>query len=254
MTANSYSRDIALESVINFRDLGGYRTHSGKTVVWRRLFRSGDLNRMTGTDFTAFKQQLGVVSVIDLRSRLEVNKQGAGPLSGSGIKYYNISFIPDGGDKGANELRYKNFTSMGEFYLDLMQHQEFGGRIVEALELIALAENHPLVFHCAVGKDRTGILAAVLLNILGVPDDDVIEDYALSAQPMKKVLEEFKNGPHPGPTPDEALPDYFWEASRESMALFLSTLKREYGSIQEYLLKKGASSSLVPRLEKALLE
>jgi protein-tyrosine phosphatase len=186
MTANSYSRHIALDSVINFRDLGGYRTHSGKTVVWRRLFRSGELNRMTGTDFAAFKQQLGVVSVIDLRSRLEVDKQGTSLLTGSGIKYYNISFIPDGGDKGANEVRYKNFTNMGEFYLDLMQNKELGGRIVEALEIIALAENHPLVFHCAVGKDRTGILAAVLLNILGVPDDDVIEDYALSAQPMKR--------------------------------------------------------------------
>jgi hypothetical protein len=68
------------------------------------------------------------------------------------------------------------------------------------------------------------------------------------------VLEELKNGPHPGPTPDEVLPDYFWEASHESMNLFLSTLKQEYGSIQGYLQEKGASSSLVPRLEKALLE
>ena len=113
-------------------------------------------------------------------------------------------------------------------------------------------ENHPLVFNCAIGKDRTGILAAILLSVLGVKDEDIIEDYSLSTPYMEELLERIRSDPEIARA-IEPLPAYFWEAAPESMSLFLSTLRREYGSMRDYLKAQGAESSLIQSLESALL-
>ncbi len=247
-----YSRHLRFGSVSNFRDIGGYRTRQGSTVAWRRVFRSGEFSRINRDDFTRLMAEIGPTAVVDLRSRPEVEKQGIGLLSEAGIRYHNISFIVDGGDREADERRFKEFRNMGEFYLDLMPKKEYGRCIIEALEVIARPENHPLVFNCAVGKDRTGILAAVLLSVLGVGDEDIIEDYSLSGPYMEEILKNISGDPgiEEGA---KALPDYFWKASPDSMALFLETLRREYGSVEGYLEFMGGGPSLVARLERVLL-
>jgi len=246
-----YSRHIKLEQVINFRDLGGYRARDGYTVAWRRLFRSGDFRNMTGSDLDRLTGEMGLTSVIDLRSGMEVERQGVGLLADAGINYHNISFIA-GGNRDEDERLFREFTNMGEFYLHLVRKNEFGERIVQALEIIAEPENHPLVFHCAIGKDRTGILAAVLLSVLGVEDEVIIEDYTLSTPYMEELLERINSDPEMAKH-IKPLPDYFWKAAPESMSLFLSTLKQEYGSVRDYLKVQGIEPSLVQRLEKALL-
>jgi len=246
-----YSRHIKFEHVINFRDLGGYRARDGYTVAWRRLFRSGEFRNMTRSDFNLLTGEIGVTSVIDLRSSIEVERQGVGLLSEADIRYHNISFLA-GGNREEDERLFKEFTNMGEFYLHLVRKSEFGERIAAALEIIAEPENHPLVFHCAIGKDRTGILAAVLLSVLGVKDEDIIEDYSLSAPYMEELLERINNNPEMAKA-IKPLPDYFWKAAPESMALFLSTLRREYGSVRDYVKAQGVEPSLIKRLESSLL-
>lgn len=237
---------------MNFRDLGGYPARDGYIVAWRRLFRSGEFRNMTGNDLNRLTGEIGLATVVDLRSDFEVKRQGTGLPADSNIKYYNVSFITDDDQPEAEQKRYRTFTNMGEFYLEFIRYKGFGGSIVQALEVIAEPDNHPLVFHCAVGKDRTGILAAVLLSVLGVADEDVIEDYTLSDQYMNALREQLKKADD---IPDDVkiLPDFFWRASPESMSLFLATLRHEYGSVRSYLEKQGAGSSLVERLEKALL-
>ena len=252
MTNHDYPRQINFESVFNFRDLGGYETYEGYTVAWRRLFRSGELHHMTEGDLIRLREEFGLTAVIDLRSSFEIKQQGVGLLSGSGIKYHNVSFITDGGDRKANELRYQGFTNMGEFYLYLVRQKEFVKRIVEALDIIAAPENHPLIFHCSAGKDRTGILAAVLLSLLNVKDEDIIHDYSISQAHIEALLNRLKSQPQMAEDL-KSLPEYFWTAAPDSMALFLATLKEEYGSVRGYLKTQGADLSLIHRLEKALL-
>ena len=247
-----YPRQIHFEKVLNFRDLGGYKARGGRTVMWRRLFRSAELANMTRNDFNRLKEEIGPISVIDLRSDTERERRGIGLLSEAGVRYHHISFITDGGDQRGDERRYKDFTNMGDFYVYLVRNGQFGRRIIEALEVIAAPENHPLVFHCAVGKDRTGLLAAILLSVLGVRDEDIIEDYTLSAPSIKEFFARFIRDPK---TAEFArnIPGFFWEAVPESMALFLAGLKKEYGSTRDYLTAQGADTSLVSRLENALL-
>jgi protein-tyrosine phosphatase len=251
--AEKYSRQIVFESISNFRDIGGYRTRRGDTVAWRRLFRSGDLHHMTQGDFKKLKEEIRLATVIDLRSGSELENNGKGLLEGSDIKYCNIAFMTDDDDPEANGNRYAHCTNMGEFYLEMARQKEFGQKIVEALEVIADPMNHPIVFHCAVGKDRTGMLAAVLLSLLGVAENDIIEDYALSEPYMDELLARLKNNPPKSGGPPMDIPEYFWKAPPESMALFLTTLRQEYGSVEGYLKAMGMEPSLPERLDKALL-
>jgi protein-tyrosine phosphatase len=247
-----YKRHIIFENIPNFRDIGGYRTRDGRTVAWRRLFRSGEMSSMTHGDLAKLKKELGLTSVIDLRSGFEVKHRGMGLLEGAEVRYYNVVFIPDGGQPNTELPRYDGFTNMGELYIDLLRQKGFGKRIVEALEIIAAPENHPLVFHCTAGKDRSGILAAMLLSILNVSDKDIVTDYSLSGAYMEALIEQLRSVK--GPTPDVTeLPDFFWTAAPESMKLLLETLRRENGSIEKYLTANGAGPSLFRRLRTALL-
>lgn len=236
----------------NFRDIGGYRTNGGYTVAWRRVFRSGEFARITRDDFSRLMAEIGPATVVDLRSKLEVERQGIGLLAEAKIKYLNISFATDDDDRPANEKRYREFKNMGEFYLDFMPRKEYGRQIIQALEVIASPENHPLVFNCAVGKDRTGILTAVLLSVLDVKNEHIIKDYTLSGPYMEVLKKRIASDPEA--TADvKTLPDFFWKASPESMVLLLDTLRKDYGSVAGYLEFMGSEPTLVPRLEKALL-
>jgi protein-tyrosine phosphatase len=247
MTKQSYPRHIRFEAVFNFRDLGGYWTRGGQTIAWRRLFRSSELHHMTSHDIIQLKEGIRLRSVIDLRSSRQL--EPFSPLNEVGVEYYNIPLIDRGNDQ---ENVNQDFSNMGEVYSYLVRREEFGRRVVEALEIISEPDNLPLVFHCSAGKDRTGLLTAIVLGILGVTDEDIIEDYTLTAPYMKELINRWNSDPKA----TEALknvPEYLLEASPESMTFFLSTLKREYGSVTGYVEAHGAEVSLIHRLETALL-
>jgi protein-tyrosine phosphatase len=248
-----YPRQIHFEGITVFRELGGYKARGGKTVGWRRIFRSSELLSMSPGDIIRLKE-VGLKAVINLRSPKEPEKhQEISLLNEMGARYYNVPFrLSSALLVTREEELYPKFSNMGEVYLNRISDKGYGQRIIEALEIIAGIENLPLLFHCAVGKDRSGVLAAFLLSVLGVADEDVIKDYILSGPYMKGILESIKNDPQ---MPDNVknLPAYHWEATPESMTLLLSTLKKEYGSTEGYLKAQGADSSLVKRLEKALL-
>jgi protein-tyrosine phosphatase len=253
--ALEYSRHIDINFVGNLRDLGGYLTRDGRRVAWRRLFRSGELRHRTGEEVALLRQETGLMSVLDLRGDMEIRKESIDLLASSGIRYHNVPLIAGGGGPGPDDEEdlSARFTSMGEFYLFLMGHEEFGRRLVTALEIIADTTNHPVLFHCTVGKDRTGVLSAVLLSTLGVEDEDIITDYNLTTPHMAGFIERMRGIPQAARMLD-TLPGYFWEASRESMELVLSGLRRDHGSVRGYLEAHGGVSSLFSRLEDALLD
>ena len=167
---------------------------------------------MTANEFKRLMAETDLNSVIDLRSAFEVERQGIGLLAGADIRYHSVPFMT-GANRAEDDRLLHQCSSMGEFYLYVVRKREYGSQIVAALEVIAVPENHPLVFHCAVGKDRTGILAAVLLSVLGVADKDIIEDYTLSEPYMNELLEKLKNNSKDGEG-IPPLPDFFWKAPR----------------------------------------
>ena len=252
--SQSHPRHVRFESVPNFRDLGGYRTHDGRTVAWRRLFRSAALHKMNDRDVARLKQEISPRAVIDLR-RLRGPEQNPEVLllEEVGARYYPLPFRPDSSAYLKEEEKaYPSAANMGEIYLHRISAQPYGKRLVDALEIIAERGNHPLVFHCTAGKDRTGVLAAMVLTTIGIVDDDVVEDYALSASLMNEIRARITSDPETAQAVKDQ-PKFQWKASAESMAVFLSLLRREYGSADGYLKANGAGSSLADRLRAALL-
>lgn len=247
-------RHITFEAVPNFRDLGGYRAQDGHAVAWRRLFRSAALHSMSRSDIARFKAEIRPRAVLDLRTPPESTKQREISLLGEvGARYHNVPFRPGSPSSVKEETeRFRDATHMGELYLYRIRQPELGRKLVDSLELIADGSNHPLVFHCSLGKDRTGLLAALLLAAVGVVDEDIIDDYILSAPFMPAIRDRLTSDPAASPEVKE-LPAFQWEASAESMARFLALLRREYGSAAGYLKSQGADTSLARRLKDALL-
>jgi protein tyrosine/serine phosphatase len=209
---------------------------------------------MSRPDIARIKEDIRPRAVIDLRTPSESSKQREISLLGEiGARYHNVPFQPASPDyvKQETEL-FRDATDLGELYLYRIRQPKFGKGLVDSLELIADRNNHPLVFHCSVGKDRTGVLAAMLLAAAGVIDEDIIHDYTLSAPFMPDIRDRWRNDPAAPPEAKE-LPDSQWEASAESMPRFLALLRREYGSAAGYLEAHGADNSLPQRLEEAVL-
>ena len=243
----TYSREIKFDGIINCRDIGGYKAEGGRIVAWRRLFRSGYVHPMTEHDLNRLKEELKLTSVINLRRNKAGQQKEVSLLSDAGIKYYNAPFF-----SYQQEELGLDFSNMGEAFLFRIRHKEYAKPIIDALEIIADPKNLPLLFHCGAGKDRSGLVAAFVLSVVGVAESDIIADYILSAPYMREMVANMMNDPG---TPEEEknLPAYTWEATAESMALFLSGLKQEFGSARGYLEINGADKSLFERLEKALL-
>src|SRR5665213_3119175 len=173
-------RLIALEGAGNFRDLGGYATLDGRRTRWRVLFRADGLSELSQTDFSVMRD-LGIRTVVDLRSGHEV-EQSRFDVEAHPVTFHHFPFIkslpqPEEFAQAPGFLGTQ-YTEM----LDLATPQ-----IVGALTALAAPEARPAVFHCTAGKDRTGLLSALVLSLLGVPEDTVVADYALSGAAMARL-------------------------------------------------------------------
>jgi protein-tyrosine phosphatase len=162
------SRRIQLEGAFNFRDLGGYRSRDGRHVRWRRIFRADNLSMLTDSDHRMLAD-MSLATVIDLRTHAEVERAGRIRSSGN-YAYHHIPMadvLPDTTDR-----RWASAEFAANRYLDMLEGASACMRA--ALAIMADPSSHPVVFHCAAGKDRTGIVAVVVLGLLGVGRGDII--------------------------------------------------------------------------------
>ncbi len=185
MSVTHDDRKIPLEAVHNFRDLGGYRTADGRTTRWRTLYRADGLYRLTPADVETVRA-LGLLTVIDLRTPDELTERGRFPVEDHPVAFHHLPII----DVVWNAAELDTFTGdasaiMLHLYLDMFRRGE--QELVRLLQILARPDVLPAVFHCAAGKDRTGIATAVILGVLGVPADVIVADYALSAEAMERM-------------------------------------------------------------------
>jgi protein-tyrosine phosphatase len=181
MGADSYDRVIPLVGGANFRDIGGYQTASGRRVKWRMIFRSGSLVGLTRADCSRLAE-LRIATVYDLRSSNERSIEPCPTHHLAGLAYFSREYVVDNSAmlewlSSASVSAYDVRSAMLDFYKALPW--KFAAHYQEILALVARLDA-PLVFNCAAGKDRTGVAAALLLSVLGVNENDIIEDYCLS--------------------------------------------------------------------------
>ena len=241
------SRLIELDGAFNFRDLGGYPAGPGRVTRWRRLFRSDTLSELTPADL-AIVESLGVATVIDLRTSAEVDRDGRVALDPARVRYAHLSVLREEAGESAGA---PSGDDPAERYLWYLSHNS--ATLVEAIELVAAPGRVPLVFHCAAGKDRTGVLAALVLSLVGVDRDVVVADYALTAERMPRIVERLRRHPVYGPRMAE-MPSAIFGVRADTMAGFLEGLDRRYGGAAGWAAEAGLDGSVVAALDRLLVD
>ena len=176
---------IKLKYIKNFRDLGGIKTTDGHTIKSHMLIRGTAPVKLTEEDIVLLKEKYKLATIIDLRTKKESEEQPDTQLDG--VKYLHMPILTEAAVGVSHEKKVHSMKSlvmmppMEEMYVRMVT-SDCLDRLVEVLRSILTMpeENYSLVFHCTAGKDRTGILAALILSFLGVDRDTVVDDYIYS--------------------------------------------------------------------------
>jgi protein-tyrosine phosphatase len=211
---------------VNFRDAGGYETSMGKAMPRGRIYRSGQLSDVDTATARRIEAELGLRTVVDLRTSMERHVFGPGALGDlGGIAHWHMPLfetirpewdLPTEWTCRAVADRYEEMLADG------------AATVARLLRKLANREAYPVLIHCAAGRDRTGIVIALLLSLLGVERDVIAADYALSPS------------------------DGGGMAESETMWLLLDSLERTHGSVRGFLLANDVTESDLARFEDAL--
>jgi protein tyrosine/serine phosphatase len=243
--SHTHERHVPFKSVFNFRDLGGYRTADGGQVQWRRVFRADGVHRLSIDDLAPY----GIRTVVDLRTLGERDERGhflhdevmSHHLPMMERTWERAGVLPDVDEAAYLAARYFDMLDTGR------------AAIAGTMRLLADPDALPLVFHCAAGKDRTGVTAALLLSVLGVDDDTIAHDYALSGTATARFVE-WLRAERPEAVADmEAAPTAFLASPIEAMHRFLRQLCEAHGSAEAYLGEIGVGSDILAKLRRNLL-
>jgi len=245
VSVDPYPRTLAFASNYNFRDVGGYAGLQGRTVQWRQLFRSDSLHRLAGDDLAAFAA-LGIRTVVDLRRTFEVEQHGRVPEA-EGLAYLNPVIEHTDWRDVPHPAEVVHERWLADRYLNFTEDGRAG--LAAALSVIADPAAAPVVVHCMAGKDRTGVVVALTLALLGVSDDDIATDYALTEVSMRSLTEYLRVH---NPKAVEGN-DHMFDSPREAMLLFLSDLRDLHGSVEGFVRELGLSDQQLGALRGHLL-
>jgi protein-tyrosine phosphatase len=240
---------IELEGAVNVRDLGGLATEDGRRTAGGRLLRADNLQELSPSDVAKLVRDIGVTTVVDLRSSSELKSEGPAPLDAvAGVRHAHHPVLPELGSNtdmiaealltkaDHDKLRYPDDPVCGH-YLGYLEDRP--DQIVAALHSIAHSEGAALV-HCAAGKDRTGVLVALALIVAGVRPQDVVDDYAASGDRTEAIMARLRRSRTYARDIDSK-PVTAHRVRPETMAAFLEQMRSRYGGIVRWLGDHGFS-------------
>ena len=248
-------RWIELDGAVNVRDLGGLPTDDGGTTAPGVLLRSDNLQGLSDKDVRRLVDDHGTRTVLDLRTPTEVTLEGPGPLVAEGLRHVNLDLIPtwDAADGSSDRIvphEQREEGDLSHFYLTYLD--QMPQSVVAALRVLADPASGSVVVHCAAGKDRTGVIVALALSLVGVKRPAVVADYALSGERISAIRDRLV-----------ATPLYSEDISRRTvdsmrphagnMERFLDRVDREYGGIHGLAMAVGVDEETVGRLGRRLL-
>ena len=248
LDSRTVERRIDLDGCVNFRDLGGYPAAAGRRLRWRKLYRSDALHALSDADVLRLRGELGLRDVIDLRSSAELAAEGRGLLERESVAFHHQPLFD--GDTLAGDRDAARTMTLGQRYVGLLEMAR--KPIAQVIRILAESEG-AAVYHCAAGKDRTGLISAVLLGVLGVPDDLIVADYARSGDQIDAIIERVMNMKGY----DEALktmPADTLHAKPESMETLVEHVHSQYGTMADYLREAGVEEGVLERLRETCLD
>jgi protein-tyrosine phosphatase len=252
---------IELEGAVNVRDLGGLPTTDGGTTVAGRLLRSENLQELTPGDVALLVGQLGVTTVVDLRSTNEVAIEGPAPLDAiAGVRHAHHPVLREFLDVSdtvqaalvteaaeADRERYPDDLMCGHYLGYLENRPE---EVTGALRSIVSAPGAAIV-HCAAGKDRTGVIVALALTAAGVEPEAIVADYAASGERIEAIIERLgRSKMYAGGVNNTPVRTH--TPRTETMKAFLEQLGARYGGLEAWLAGNGFTADELAGLRAKL--
>ncbi len=244
-------RRVLFEGVTNFRDLGGYPTTDGRRTRWGRVFRSDALHRFTPEDRQRY-EALGLHAVYDLRGDEERDRH-PNPFPSIQMALLSRPYGASPPDRSDRRDADAGEQALRQMYTGLLANG--GPTFGRLLNRLAERAYLPAVIHCTGGKDRTGMTAALLLEMLRVPRHQVLDDYELTSRYRLREhqTESYENMLAAGAAPEAAAA--FLGAPRWTMAGALQELDDRYGGIDGYLTgPAGMTVATLEQLRSALVD
>lgn len=240
--------ELSVDGLVNVRDLGGMVTADGRAIRAGRVIRSDNPKALTEVGLEQLRLQIAPSTVIDLRIPLEFRREGYD--LGPGIEIVNCPMTPQ---SGVNQEQI-DAGMCDNLIDDYMRQIEVNGRyVIEALSVIADPARQPVVVHCTAGKDRTGIIIAMLLDILGVEHEHIVADYHVTTKNMAPVIERIRTAPVFRENGLASAPDWIFASDPETMEGFLARMTETYGGAEAWALAEGLTPEQIASLRASLL-
>ena len=246
VAVEQHPRNLGFSATYNFRDVGGYSGLDGRMVRWRRVFRADALHRLGEADASAFRA-LGVRTVIDLRRPHEIEKYGR-VAEHYGLDYRNLVLKHVDWDEVGRPDDVVHERWLADRYLNFAEDGR--AAILASLRIIADPDQAPVIVHCMAGKDRTGTVCALTLALLGVSDQDIAADYALTTNAMAPLTAHLLEN-HPSAVLGK---QHMWDSPPAAMLTFLDDLRARHGSIENYAREIGLTDAEIATMRSHLLE
>ncbi len=235
-------RTIVLEGADNVRDLGGLPTADG--ILRRgRLFRGALVPALRAADLALLRDRVGLRTVLDLRTQEEVSLQ-PGTWVEHGISWIHCPFMLGGSPPvPGGRIDY------GSMYAGFLEDSPEA--ILLAVSTLIAPGALPALFHCAAGKDRTGVLSALVLDLLGVPREAIVADYVLTGEAMERVVARLGElEPYASQLLSADPADY--EPKPEMIVDFLDLVDRRFAGSERWLLDHGMNAASVERFRREM--
>jgi len=235
---------LMLPHLYNARDMGGMNTRSGKRTAYKRFIRSDSpsaLSEHSVDELIAYS----VRTVIDLRSRPEIEKAGNPFIGRPEIAFRNIPLIAfDPDDREDPTMNYLVKSKLGHLYVLMLEHSK--DAVLDVFRTIADAPEGAIVFHCLHGKDRTGLVAALLYLLAGVTEDDIVHNYEISFENIRPLVD-----PLLDVMPQDS--HHMYRSDAENMRLLLDHIDQKYnGRADIYLETIGLDRERIDRIRDRL--
>jgi protein tyrosine/serine phosphatase len=236
------TRELVWDGCLNVRDLGGHRASDGRETRFSAVVRADSVRRLTDEGWEALLDY-GIRTIVDLRFHEELE---ADPPRDLPVELVHVPVFPAPGDPLWRRI---DRMEKGAGYLLLLEKGR--SQFAEAVAAVGDAEEGGVVVHCMVGKDRTGLVAGLLLRLVGVPIDAIAQDYALSEQRLAPLIERWLADCD---TEEERVHRLHVSGSPpEAMEAALRGIEASYGSVEEYLRSGGAPERALARVRDRLV-
>lgn len=225
-------RRYFINSVENMRDLGGYSVEN-KKILYGKIIRSNLPNKLTENDLDNL-EKMGIKTIIDLRSEEEVKKEKSSFTDNQNFELFHYQV--NGGEKIPNTCEEVPIS-----YMRMLEGRETIYKIFKILT----EEKKGILYFCNAGKDRTGVVTALILMTLGVSKRDIITDYTLSNTYLKEVLKKYEK--------NKEMKEIITPKT-EYMEQFLNYFEKEYKTINDYLDKIGITEEEINKMKNKYLK